>query len=204
MAASAVMVAPRGFMGSAGAAGGGAAGAAGAAGAGGTTPPAEGGATPSMVPLSAGRAAGAGAGAGPPAGAASGGLGAGGAFIISIVPLNFGAAEPFRLNPHFVQVVAVSGFCVPQFGQNTSHLPVAHRALVAPAQPTRGGLGDSRESHGNSRGVTLGRWGSRVRSRGLASGSADCPSHGLTPPSAPHYGSLARGPPWHRIRPRAE
>jgi hypothetical protein len=41
---------------------------------------------------------------------------------MSIVPLNFGAAAPFRLNPHLEHVVAVSGFCVPQFGQNTRHL----------------------------------------------------------------------------------
>jgi hypothetical protein len=45
-----------------------------------------------------------------------------GAFIISMVPLNFGAAAPFRLNPHFLQVVAASSFSVPQFGQNTAHL----------------------------------------------------------------------------------
>jgi hypothetical protein len=32
----------------------------------------------------------------------------GGAFIISIVPLNFGAAAPLRLKPHFVQFVAES------------------------------------------------------------------------------------------------
>ena len=37
---------------------------------------------------------------------------------MSIVPLNLGAAAPRMLNPHFVQVVAVSGFFVPQFGQN--------------------------------------------------------------------------------------
>jgi len=37
---------------------------------------------------------------------------------MSIVPLNFGAAAPLMLNPHLVQVVAVSGFLVPQFGQN--------------------------------------------------------------------------------------
>jgi hypothetical protein len=41
---------------------------------------------------------------------------------MSIVPLNFGAAAPLRLNPHFVHVDAVSEFCVPQFGQNTQHL----------------------------------------------------------------------------------
>jgi hypothetical protein len=41
---------------------------------------------------------------------------------MSIVPLNFGAAAPLRLKPHFVHVDAVSEFCVPQFGQNTQHL----------------------------------------------------------------------------------
>ncbi len=50
------------------------------------------------------------------------GLGITGEFIMSIVPLNFGAAAPFRLNPHFLQVVAASSFSVPQFGQNTQHL----------------------------------------------------------------------------------
>jgi hypothetical protein len=45
-------------------------------------------------------------------------LAAPGWFIMSIVPLNLGAAAPRMLNPHFVQVVAVSGFFVPQFGQN--------------------------------------------------------------------------------------
>ena len=39
---------------------------------------------------------------------------------MSIVPLNLGAAAPLMLKPHFVQVVAVSGFFVPQFGQNKS------------------------------------------------------------------------------------
>jgi len=39
---------------------------------------------------------------------------------MSMVPLNFGAAAPLMLNPHLVQVVAVSGFLVPQFGQNKS------------------------------------------------------------------------------------
>jgi hypothetical protein len=62
------------------------------------------------------------------AGGAPGGGGAGCApgggfcgtdwFIISIVPLNFGAAAPLMLKPHLTQVVAVSGFFVPQFGQN--------------------------------------------------------------------------------------
>jgi len=41
----------------------------------------------------------------------------GGAPCMSIVPLNLGAAL-LSANPHFVQVEAVSGFCVPQFGQN--------------------------------------------------------------------------------------
>ena len=47
---------------------------------------------------------------------------------MSIVPLNLGAAAPFKLKPHFVQVVACSVFCVPQFGQNTrktSHKPAS-------------------------------------------------------------------------------
>lgn len=48
-------------------------------------------------------------------------------FIINIVPLNFGAAV-FIANPHFVQVVAVSGFCIPQFGQNTRGLRLERRA----------------------------------------------------------------------------
>ena len=86
--------------------------------------------------LAAGGGAAAGAPPGPiavgPAGggvaAAGGGVGAAGApgfaapgwFIINIVPLNFGAAAPLMLNPHLVQVLAVSGFFVPQFGQNKS------------------------------------------------------------------------------------
>lgn len=51
------------------------------------------------------------------------GRGAAGVFIMSIVPLNLGAAALFRLNPHFLQVVAASVFSVPQFGQNNGHLP---------------------------------------------------------------------------------
>lgn len=43
----------------------------------------------------------------------------GGALTMSIVPLNLGAAAPFRLNAHFWQAAALSSFCVPQFGQNT-------------------------------------------------------------------------------------
>lgn len=98
-----------------------------------------------MVPLSCGggRAAGGAAGGGAAgggaaaggaagggaAGAGSGALGTAGAFIISIVPLNFGAADPFKLKPHFEQVVAVSGFWVPQFGQNTFEHLRARRTL---------------------------------------------------------------------------
>ena len=81
-----------------------------------------------MVPLKAclgGPAGAAGPGGGAAAAGGGGTCGGGGAveafpgwFIMSIVPLNLGAAAPFMLNPHFVQVVAVSGFFVPQFGQN--------------------------------------------------------------------------------------
>ena len=42
---------------------------------------------------------------------------------MSIVPLNFEAVAPFRLKEHLTHVDAVSEFCVPQFGQNTQHLP---------------------------------------------------------------------------------
>jgi hypothetical protein len=45
-----------------------------------------------------------------------------GCWLISIVPLNFGAAAPFKLNPHLLHVDAVSAFCIPQLGQNTHHL----------------------------------------------------------------------------------
>ena len=38
---------------------------------------------------------------------------------MSIVPLNLGAAAPFKLKPHFLQLPALSSFSVPQFGQNT-------------------------------------------------------------------------------------
>ena len=87
----------------------------------GVKPP--GGATPTIVPLNAlAGAAGPGAGAAGPGGGAGGGVVeagfAPGWFIMSMVPLNFGAAAPLMLKPHFVQVVAVSGFFVPQFGQN--------------------------------------------------------------------------------------
>jgi hypothetical protein len=91
------------------------------------------GATPTIVPLSllGGPAIGGDGAAGPAGGAPAAGDGApaagrgpvgalmSGMLFINMVPLNFGAAAPFRLNPHLPQVTAVSGFCVPQFGQNT-------------------------------------------------------------------------------------
>lgn len=114
---SATIVPPSGFTPPPGGSGAGGAGGAGGA-SGGATPPADGGATPSIVPLSLGFGA---AGAPPGAGGAapSPGLGIVGAFIISMVPLNLGAAEPFKLKPHLTQLFALSSFCVPQFGQNT-------------------------------------------------------------------------------------
>jgi hypothetical protein len=70
-------------------------------------------------PIAVGPAGGAAAGVGAGVGAAGApGLAAPGWFIMSIVPLNLGAAAPLMLNPHLVQVVAVSAFLVPQFGQN--------------------------------------------------------------------------------------
>src|SRR5207237_363112 len=96
--------------------------------------PIDGGATPIMVPLSFGRAAaaaaacaggaagaaaggapagGAAPGGAPGAGAAPAGRGAatGGAFIMSMVPLNLGAAAAcFSVKPHLAQAVAVSWF----------------------------------------------------------------------------------------------
>jgi len=134
--------------------------------------PADGGATPSIVPFSFGRTAAAAAagaaaaaaaaveaavataaaagaaGAAPVVAAPASALGRGtlaGAFIISIVPLNFGALAPFRLKPHLLHVVAASGFWVPQFGQNTQHLPGPPRAALA-AEPTRPALRRSSES----------------------------------------------------------
>ena len=91
------------------------------------------GATPTIVPFNLLEIAGEGApggGAepvGPPGRAAGAAPGAGAPgmdawFIMSIVPLNFGAATLFRWKLHFEQVCAASGFCVPQFGQNTPHL----------------------------------------------------------------------------------
>jgi hypothetical protein len=52
-----------------------------------------------------------------------------------MVPLNLGAAAPFRLNPHFLQVVAASSFSVPQFGQNTAQPPLEGRSPFEP-EPT--------------------------------------------------------------------
>ena len=134
----------------------------------GDTLPGDGGATPSIVPFICGGgfaagaaggdaaggdaaggdaagaaggappAGGAGAPGAPPSGAAPPGRGTAGEFIMSIVPLNFGAAAPFRLNPHFEQVVAVSGFCVPQFGQNTRPPPFSLGNERPRAPPTRG------------------------------------------------------------------
>jgi hypothetical protein len=67
------------------------------------------GAIPTIVPLMFGFGGAAGAaGAGGAAAGAGGALG--GWFIMSIVPLNFGAAPPLRLKPHLVHVAAVSGF----------------------------------------------------------------------------------------------
>jgi hypothetical protein len=93
--------------------------------------PKEGGATPIIVPWSFGRAAAGAAGAcggawGAAAGGAAGvgagggaapgvpaGFGAatGGAFIMSMVPLNLGAAAAaFNVKPHLAHAVAVSWF----------------------------------------------------------------------------------------------
>ena len=81
-----------------------------------------GGAAPTiMVPFMAGLGAGGGGAAGPTLGGRGGAPGCG-AFIMSMVPLNFGAAAPLRLKPHLLHADAVSGFWVPQFGQNTPHL----------------------------------------------------------------------------------
>lgn len=74
---------------------------------------------------------GGGGGAGKGARGATGAVG--GCWLINIVPLNFGAAAPFKLKPHLVQVVACSVFCVPQFGQNT------RKSSHEPALPPRSG-----------------------------------------------------------------
>lgn len=77
---------------------------------------------------------------GPPGGGGPGGApgapipaGMGGCCVINIVPLNFGADAPLRLNPHLTHVDAVSEFCVPQFGQNTHHLRKVIGRLPFPA-----------------------------------------------------------------------
>jgi hypothetical protein len=82
--------------------------------------PPIGGATPTIVPLSfdgIGAGVPSSAPGGAPAaggGAAPGGVGGRGTppglFIMSIVPLNFGAAAPFKLKLHLLHVAAVSGF----------------------------------------------------------------------------------------------
>jgi hypothetical protein len=126
----ATIVPPSGFTpGDGDGAGAGIAGA-GAAGSGMRAEPGMGGATPTIVPFnllggppgrggSAALVGGVGAGAPGGAGGAAGAPGTPCWFIISMVPLNFGAAAPFKLKLHFEHVRAVSGFCVPQFGQNT-------------------------------------------------------------------------------------
>jgi hypothetical protein len=105
----------------------------------------EGGATPNIVPFITGLPGPGPPGAaapGAPAGAAGSGCAPGrgtpaGAFIMSIVPLNFGAAAPFSLKPHLVQVVELSGFCVPQLGQKaTLKSSVPARAFEQDPQPT--------------------------------------------------------------------
>src|SRR5271166_2850836 len=50
-----------------------------------------------------------------------------------MVPLNFGATTPFRAKLHLEQVSATSGFCVPQFGQNTRPPPRGSIAARDPA-----------------------------------------------------------------------
>gem|GEM_PF-3392776 len=117
-------------MGGAGAGAGAAATGAGGAGGGAPTGGGGGAAPTIMVPFMAGLGA-AGAGGGGVAGPAGGRGGAApcGWFIMSMVPLNFGAAAPFKLKPHLVHADAVSGFWVPQFGQNTPHLQAKRRVL---------------------------------------------------------------------------
>src|SRR4051794_40205891 len=67
---------------------------------------------------------------------------------MSIVPLNFGAAAPFRAKLHFAQVIALSAFWVPQFGQNTRRTS----ALGRTPEPTRQG-----ESARRSIAATIGK-----------------------------------------------
>jgi hypothetical protein len=104
--------------------------------------PGIGGATPTIVPLSllGGGPAGRGGipggpdGAGGPGGA--GGPPGGGCapacwLDMSIVPLNLGAAAPFKLKLHFTQVCAFGSLLVPQFGQNTATSSLSLSRAVA-------------------------------------------------------------------------
>jgi hypothetical protein len=95
---------------------------------------ADGGEAPNAVVAAAGFTAAPGGG-----GTGVGDLGDGGWFI-SIVPLNFGAAAPFRLKLHLLQVCAVSGFWVPQFGQNTRQPPWAPKRAARGKGPRTKGL----------------------------------------------------------------
>jgi hypothetical protein len=140
--------------------------------------PGEGGATPSIVPLSF-EGIGAAGFSGSAAGAGARGTFAG-AFTISIVPLNFGAAAPLRLKPHLLQVVAVSAFCVPQFGQNTHHLREPPGSRPSRRASSLHGLGfDSQD-------LNLLFVGSAQ-----AAGRLGLGPRGLTPWFAANYGSRA-------------
>jgi hypothetical protein len=55
-----------------------------------------------------------------------------------MVPLNFGAAAPLMLKLHFEHVCAVSGFCVPQFGQNTRTSLAAKASALTSGQAAPG------------------------------------------------------------------
>lgn len=98
----------------------------GGAGSGPAPGPMPAGGTPTTVPARPGFTGGGapGGGGGAPGGPMPGGII--GCWLMSMVPLNFGAAAPFRLNPHLTHVDAVSAFCVPQLGQNTHHLRWLH------------------------------------------------------------------------------
>ncbi len=73
---------------------------------------------------------------------------------MSIVPLNFGAAAPLRLKPHFWHVLKPSSFCVPQFGQNTldylRYNPAELDQARARLHRNRGGLKGGGEEDGAS------------------------------------------------------
>src|ERR1700733_11517914 len=119
------------------------------------------GGTPTTVPARFGLSPGA---PGPCIGRGAVGAGAGapGAWFISIVPLNFGAAAPLRLKPHFVHVDAVSEFCVPQFGQNTQHL----RQRSPGASPRQCRSRSARQGNGRIDGSTRERVALVVTGRG--------------------------------------